>query len=141
MPASSALPERCDVTIIRGGHNAPVAATYLARAGLDVVVLERSDHVGGAAVSAEPFPGVAARLSRYSYLVSVMPQALIDDLGLNLQLRSRPTASFTPTPVDGHAGGLLVAQPEGPRTAESFRRMTGSDREYDAWRRFYGEVA
>ncbi|UYM04224.1 phytoene desaturase family protein [Solicola gregarius] len=140
MAPETQLPRHCDVAIVGGGHNALVAAAYLSRAGLDVVVLERSDHVGGAAVSERPFPGVDARLSRYSYLVSVMPDELIAELGLNLDLRSRPTASFTPTLVDGRAGGLYVEQDEGPVTADSFRTVTGSDREYDAWRRFYAEV-
>lgn len=135
------LPRHCDIAIVGGGHNALVAATYLARSGLDVVVLERSDHVGGAAISARPFPGVDARLSRYSYLVSVMPDALIAELGLSLDLRSRPTASFTPTLTDGRAGGLLVEHDEGPATAASFRTLTGSDTEYDAWRTFYDDVA
>jgi phytoene dehydrogenase-like protein len=62
--------ERHDVVIVGGGHNALVAATYLARADLDVVVLERLDRVGGAAVSLRPFDDFDARLSRYSYLVS-----------------------------------------------------------------------
>ncbi|WP_131816278.1 FAD-dependent oxidoreductase, partial [Mycolicibacterium porcinum] len=58
-----------DAVIIGGGHNGLVAAAYLARAGRRVQVLERLDHVGGAAVSAHAFDGVDARLSRYSYLV------------------------------------------------------------------------
>ena len=53
-----------DVVIAGGGHNALVAATMLARAGRRVVVLEKLDHLGGAAVSASPFPGVGVRLSR-----------------------------------------------------------------------------
>jgi phytoene dehydrogenase-like protein len=126
-----------DIVIVGGGHNALVAAGYLARAGRDVVVLERLGHVGGAAVSAQTFAGLDARLSRYSYLVSLMPQQLIDDLGLRLELRSRDTASYSP-----HAGGgLLVETVEGEATRESFRALTGSDAELDAWRRFYGEVA
>src|SRR5690242_12947148 len=96
--------ESHDVLIVGGGHNALVAATYLARAGLDVVVLERLDHVGGAAVSTPSFGGLDARLSRFSYLVSLMPDALIEELGLDLELRSRPTASYTPY----EGGGLLV---------------------------------
>src|SRR6188508_580946 len=56
-----------DACIVGGGHNGLVAATYLARAGRSVLVLERRDHVGGAAVSERPWPGVDARLSIYSY--------------------------------------------------------------------------
>lgn len=126
-----------DVVIIGGGHNALVAATYLAREGLDVVVLERLAHVGGAAISAQVFEGLDARLSRYSYLVSLMPQQLIDDLGLRLELRSRDTASYTP--YDG--GGLLVETSPGPATEASFRELTGSDDELKAWQSFYAEVA
>ncbi|KQX72535.1 NAD(P)/FAD-dependent oxidoreductase [Aeromicrobium sp. Root472D3] len=130
-------PARADVVIVGGGHNALVAATYLARAGRDVVVLERLPHVGGAAISAQTFEGLDARLSRYSYLVSLMPQQLIDELGLRLELRSRDTASYTPY----GDSGLLVETTEGPATRDSFRALTGSDDHLDAWRRFYAEVA
>lgn len=131
------MSEHTDVVIIGAGHNALVAATYLARTGLDVVVLERLDHVGGAAVSAKPFAGVDARLSRFSYLVSLMPEALIAELGLELDLVSRATASYTPYA----GGGLLIETSEGEATEESFRTLTGSDTELEAWRRFYAEVA
>ena len=80
---------RLDVAIAGGGHNALVAATLLARAGLDVAVFERAPHAGGAAVSARPFPGYDARLSRYAYLVSLFPAALRQELGLTTELRSR----------------------------------------------------
>ena len=129
-----------DVVIVGGGHNGLVSAAYLARAGLSTLVLERLAHTGGAAVSAEAFPGMDARLSRYSYLVSLMPERIIADLGLQLELRSRITASYTPVVRNGRPTGLLVERPEGTQTAESFRDLTGSDAEYDAWRKFYGEV-
>jgi phytoene dehydrogenase-like protein len=140
MNASLTRHEAYDVVIVGGGHNGLTAAAYLARAGLAVTVLERLDHVGGAAVSARAFPGFATRVSRYSYLVSLLPESIARDLGLDLRLASRTTASYTPVWRDGTARGLLVERPEGPATADSFRALTGSDAEYDAWRDFYRQV-
>lgn len=130
-----------DVVIVGAGHNGLTAAAYLARAGLSVLVLERLGHVGGAAISAQAFPGFPTRLSRYSYLVSLLPDQVVTDLGLDLALASRSTASYSPTVRDGRATGLLVERPEGEATRASFRELTGSDDEYDAWRAFYDGVA
>ncbi|MEU6811596.1 NAD(P)/FAD-dependent oxidoreductase [Streptomyces sp. NPDC046831] len=132
-----------DAVIVGGGHNGLVAAAYLARAGRSVLVLERLDHTGGAAVSTRPFPGVDARLSRYSYLVSLLPRKILRDLGLDVRLQPRTVSSYTPVERGGRATGLLVGGGE-QRTREAFARLTGSDREYEAWQRFYdltGRVA
>lgn len=129
-----------DAVIVGGGHNGLAAAAYLGRAGLKVLLLERLASFGGAAVSTEAFPGTGVRLSRYSYLVSLLPQAIARELELDVELRSRRMASYTPTLRDGVPGGLLVEHDEGVATADSFRSLTGSDEEYDAWRRFYAEV-
>lgn len=85
-----------------------VAAGYLARAGRRVQLLERLDHVGGAAVSAHAFDGVDARLSRYSYLVSLLPRRIVDDLGARIRLVKRRYSSYTPDPATGGHTGLLI---------------------------------
>ncbi|WP_375387297.1 MULTISPECIES: phytoene desaturase family protein [Actinomycetes] len=113
-----------DAVIIGGGHNALVAAAYLARAGRRVVLLEARDTVGGAVASGRPFRGVDANLSRFSYLVSVLPRQLVDELGLELELASRRIASYSPL----GDGGLLVERVPGPATEASFTAVAPADR-------------
>jgi phytoene dehydrogenase-like protein len=135
---------RHDAVIIGGGHNGLVAAGYLARAGLSVLVLERRAVAGGAVAGERTFTGVDARLSRYSYLVSLLPDQIVTDLGLRLGIRSRQTASYVPFDRDGELGGLFVERCPGAATAGSFAQLTGSDVEYVAWQRLsatIGEVA
>ena len=137
---SHSLKDKYDVVIVGGGHNGLVAATYLAQADLSVLVLERLDKIGGAAVSSRAFTGMPARLSRFSYLVSLLPDQIVKDLDLDLELKSRSVASYTPVYRERKHSGLFIERDEGTATAESFRELTGSDREYDAWRTFYGEM-
>ncbi|MEU8586069.1 NAD(P)/FAD-dependent oxidoreductase [Streptomyces sp. NPDC048664] len=135
--------EGYDAVIVGGGHNGLVAAAYLARAGRSVLVLERLEHTGGAAISTRPFAGVDARLSRYSYLVSLLPRKIVRDLGLDFRVRARTVSSYTPVERGGRPTGLLVGGGE-RRTREAFARLTGSGAEYEAWQRFYamtGRVA
>ncbi|MFD7885957.1 phytoene desaturase family protein [Streptomyces bauhiniae] len=126
-----------DAVIVGGGHNGLVAAAYLARAGRSVLLLERLGHTGGAAVSSRPFAGVDARLSRYSYLVSLLPDKIVRDLGLDFRVRGRTISSYTPVERGGRATGLLVGGGE-ERTRRAFAELTGDEREFTAWQRFYG---
>src|SRR5579875_470448 len=102
-----------DVIVVGGGHNGLVAAGYLAKAGMRVRLLERLEQVGGAAVSAQIFDGVEARLSRYAYLVSLLPHRVLDDLGARVRLARRPYSSYTPDPATAGRTGLLI----GPQSA------------------------
>jgi phytoene dehydrogenase-like protein len=110
-----------DAVVIGGGHNGLVAATLLARAGRRVLVLEQREHTGGAAVSGSPFPGVDVCLSRYAYLVSLFPRKLLLTLGVDVEMRRRAVASYTPNGTSG----LLVNTDTPPS---------------EQWRRFYGMV-
>lgn len=69
-----------DVVIIGGGHNGLACAAYLAKAGLDVLVLEKRDVLGGAAATEEPWPGY--RVSSASYVISLMPPQVVRELDL-----------------------------------------------------------
>jgi phytoene dehydrogenase-like protein len=128
-----------DVVIVGGGHNGLTAAAYLARTGRSVAVLERLDHVGGAAISAEAFEGVDARLSRYSYLVSLLPQRIIDDLGLDIRLARRRYSSYTPVPGDPEKG-LLVDNLDADATAASFATI-GEASDAAGFDAFYDKTA
>jgi len=70
-----------DAVVVGGGHNGLVAAAYLARAGLQTVVCERRDVIGGAAVSEHPF-GPDFTVTSLSYVVSLLPPDLVRDLRL-----------------------------------------------------------
>ena len=123
-----------DVVIVGGGHNGLTAACYLAKAGLKVTVLERLSTFGGAAVSEQTFPGVEAKLSRYSYLVSLLPTKIIQELGLEIKLAPRRYSSYTPQP--GTNKGLLVDNQDKVATATSFESI-GTTKDAEAWHEFY----
>lgn len=91
-------PGQTDIIIVGAGHNGLVAATFLARAGLTVRVLEERDVIGGACRTEYPFktaPKLAA--STGAYLLGLMPPELIAKLGINLPLVRRDPHYFLPT--------------------------------------------
>jgi phytoene dehydrogenase-like protein len=141
MSADATRPARYDAVVVGAGHNGLTAAAYLARAGRTVLVLERLNQVGGAAVSAQVFRGVDAQLSRYSYLVSLMPRQIVEELGLDLRLVRRRYSSYTPVRRGGTDTGLLIDADDSDSTRASFTAVTGGTCDHDAWRAFYGRLA
>lgn len=93
------LPPRADVVIIGAGHNGLVSAVLLARAGLQVVVLEAADVIGGATRTERPFPRVPGlRHSTGSYLLGLMPPELLATLDVTIPVLRRDPHYFLPTP-------------------------------------------
>lgn len=130
-----------DVAIIGGGHNGLVAATYLAKAGKSVIILEANAEVGGATTSVRAFPKYDAMLSRYSYLISLLPDQIVSDLGLNFERISRTVSSYTPYSRNGKDSGLYVARQWDKATEDSFNELDPTGAEWAAWQDFYNEIA
>jgi len=127
-----------DVVIIGGGHNGLVAATYLARAGKSVRILEANPEIGGASQSVRTFPEYDANLSRYSYLIALLPDKIVSDLGLSFECISREVSSYTPY---GENKGLYVSRIWDALTESSFKELDPSGKEAKAWQAFYAEIA
>ena len=111
-----------DAVIIGAGHNGLVCACYLAAKGMRVLVLERRDVVGGAAVTEEFHPGF--RNSTASYTVSLLNPRVIRELRLaehGLRIVERPFSNFLPL-LDGNfirvGGGLEATQREVARFSQ-----------------------
>jgi phytoene dehydrogenase-like protein len=112
-----------DAIVVGGGHNGLTTAAYLARAGLDVCVLERRHILGGACVTEEIWPG--ARVSRASYVVSMLQPKVVRDLRLH-------EFGYKAIPLDPAYAALTADGPifffdETARTSESIARQSRAD--------------
>ncbi len=129
-----------DAVVIGSGHNGLVAACYLAKAGKSILVLEKSASLGGATTSVKAFKGVDAKLSRYSYLVSLLPDQIIKDLSLNFETIGRKVSSYTPY-FDGESDkGLLINSDFDQESRDSLSELTEGDDEAIAWESFYRSI-
>jgi phytoene dehydrogenase-like protein len=118
-----------DVVVVGAGHNGLTCASYLARAGRKVLVLERSDRIGGACVTEELFPGF--RISTASYSLSLLLPEVIRELGLDLDIRPKDPGAFMPF-EDG--GGLFLWR-DAARKREEISKL--SEKDADAYFQFH----
>ena len=139
MANSAGLKTHYDAVIVGGGHNGLVAANYLAGAGLRVLLVEQQQELGGATVSSRIFPDFDAQISRYAYLISLVPTQILDELGIQFQTRRRRTASYTPyTSTTGEAKGLLLSNVDPELSRNSFLDRTGSQSSWDRYQQLLG---
>ncbi|WFE38949.1 NAD(P)/FAD-dependent oxidoreductase [Micromonospora sp. WMMD998] len=121
MNDGSELPSRADVVVVGSGHNGLVSAVLLARAGLDVLVLEAAGVIGGATRTESPFPLVPGlRHSTGSYLLGLMPPELLATLDVTIPVLRRDPHYFLPTPGGPGSPYLLF----GRDTAATRRQLT-----------------
>jgi phytoene dehydrogenase-like protein len=127
-----------DVIVIGGGHNGLACATYLARSGMDVLVLERSSSVGGASVTDEPWPGY--QISSAAYVVSLMPPRIVSELELErfgYRVSILDPDYWVPYPD----GTSLCLWGDVGKTAEEIAKLSKKDAEaYVEFDKYFGRV-
>ena len=128
-----------DVIIIGGGHNGLVTAGYLAEAGLDVLLLERRDLLGGACVTEELFPGY--RFSACSYICHLLQNKVIEELELRkhgFEVYHLDPSRFQPYPD----GSRLLVWDDVERTQAEISRFSRRDAEnFPKWLDFWKRAA
>ena len=113
-----------DLIVIGGGHNGLVTAAYAARKGLQVLVLERREVLGGACVTEEVWPGY--KVSTAAYVNSLLRPEIIRDLELKrhgFEMLPRSPSSFTPFP-DGRS---LLLGPDKAMTHREVSKFSAKD--------------
>jgi phytoene dehydrogenase-like protein len=135
----SGTASRYDAIVVGAGHNGLVAACYLARARLRVLVLERRHLVGGACVTEETFPGF--RVSTAAYVVSLFRKEIVRDLRLGdygFAVLARNPSSFTPYPD----GRFLVLGPDAALNHAEISKFSARDaRRYPEYEAMLERVA
>ena len=126
-----------DAIVVGGGHNGLVAAAYLAKAGLRPLVLEARHKVGGAATTEAPWPDAPEfRVTRLSYVASLMPPSIINDLDLPRRgYKVHPMGPYYQAFPDGRS--IKIFADDARRNHDEIAKFSKADADamprWDAW--------
>ncbi len=131
------MAEQFDAIVVGGGHNGLTAGAYLARAGLKVVVLESRYKTGGAAATDSPWPEAPEfKVTRLSYVMSLMPPTIRRDLSLDRHgYKVHPMGPYYQAFPEG--GSIALFADDAKRNYESIAKWSKKDADtmplWDAW--------
>ena len=134
--------ESYDAIVIGGGHNGLVAAAYLARSGAKTLVLEARQEPGGAATTEAPWPEAPQfKVTRLSYVMSLMPPTIINDLDLARHgYKIFPMGPYYQAFPEG--GSLTLYEEESQRAYDEIAKWSKKDAEaYPRWNAWLGGLA
>jgi phytoene dehydrogenase-like protein len=114
-----------DAVVIGAGHNGLVCASYLAKAGVKVCLVERQPFVGGAAISREVWPGYKVSVASY-WMSLLQPKIMLD---LDLLANGLEVISVPPSFQPFESGKSIVYWPDQERMQHELAQFSAKDAE------------